>query len=518
MTFLDEVLKAIGANTNSLIIKQNFNFFSCKGEIGTPAEKIGEKLTQLLLWLKEKHNIYLLVSLKNGFNDAVNFSTESLDSFSDKEQLFLDNYDEGEATTFTIESGGWDKLNLFSLKDFLITLNTMTLNELLQSWSEYFNSNNYMVINLFESNRCFSSRFLYINCVYPDSNEDLLKKWLEKVDTKLLEDKIESRDKVGHFVNADKLRFIPECFDFKEDFILKNHFDYLKTIFIILFLSDYSSISGNTLSFKIKGYKTLNCKVDCKLPLDVEKELFNIYEWVYDKGPFVDKIGIARNVISIHLLDENIATLEKGTCHSAQSGYDLYLKENVKQYIEVKNKIADALYTQSEKASGIVKDMFAMFKTSMLTFLSFFLMSFLVKIIEGKTKSISLIEVLNFNLPTVIIGFSLVLISLFYLLFARKEVSDETKRLINKYNEIENRYKDLLNENDLKKILTQSNVDGKSAKEIELSYISKKKKLYTKYWILVIVVLIIILMIPYYSKIYNFINCYLIYNNFSMKH
>ncbi|AYO54221.1 hypothetical protein CDG68_11505 [Acinetobacter wuhouensis] len=502
--FLNDIINSIGKDANSMEIQQNFHLFSCKGVISTPNENIGTDLKKILNIAKD-NSTYILVSLKNGFNDSFKFSTDSFDTFEEKAENFFNDFDSDEVTHFEIESTNWNKLCIFDLSKFSDFLESQTLEDQLKSWSEYL-QNGKIVVHIFESFSTISNQFFYFQSIYPNFKVDELNKWKSEYDREnILQEKIDCRDKVGHFVNADHYSFIPEFFDFKEEFFLAAHFNYLKSIFNLIFLSDHSKIFENSLSFKIKGYKTLKCNLDNKLPSSVESEITALYEWVYGSGPFVDKIGIARNVISIHIKEENISTLEIGTCHSAQSGYDLYLKDNVKQYIEVKNKIADVLYTQSEKASGIVKDMFTMFKTSMWTFLSFFLMSFLVKVIEKKTELKSLDQILNFNLATSVIGFSLIIISIFYLIFARKEVSDETKRLNNKYMEIENRYKDLLNEKDLQKILTQSNVDGRSAQEIEIAYINEKKSLYTQYWILIIVVLIGVLLIPYYNKIGDFL-------------
>jgi len=64
--------------------------------------------------------------------------------------------------------------------------------------------------------------------------------------------------------------------------------------------------------------------------------LREIFDWVYTDGNYTDKIGLARNLISIHLKNDNLLTLDEGTIHSLESGYDIYLKDNVKQYIEIK--------------------------------------------------------------------------------------------------------------------------------------------------------------------------------------
>lgn len=503
MSFFEDFQKSLGT-IEDLNTVHNFYRFECTGRIVSLNQNLADGLKNLFEVIK-KLNTPLNLSINVDGYESQRFSVGSLDKFDERADILHSNFSTDIEVNFKLESVKWTNLNIFDISSFTEFLKKEPLDKILKAYDKYF-INKFLVVNIFDLHEVVSNQFFYIRSVYPDFDENEIKSWETINDRKnLLKEKIDCRDKVSHFVNADQYSFTPKCFDFNEKFFLSDHFSYLRSIFNLIFLSDYSNINENNLNFKIKGYKTLSCEINNKLSFEVENELNSIYEWVYSDGPFVDKIGIARNVISIHIKEENISTLEIGTCHSAQSGYDLYLKDNVKQYIEVKNKIADVLYTQSEKASGIVKDMFTMFKTSMWTFLSFFLMSFLVKVIESKSGIKSLDGIFNFNLATSIIGSSLIIISIFYLFFARKEVSDETKRLNNKYMEIENRYKDLLNEKDLQKILTQSNVDGRSAQEIEIAYINDKKYLYTQYWILTIVVLSVILLIPYYSKIGNFL-------------
>lgn len=64
------------------------------------------------------------------------------------------------------------------------------------------------------------------------------------------------------------------------------------------------------------------------------------------------------------MVDKSMTSINHGTLKSIESGYDIYLKDNVKQYIEIKNKISEFLVGQSDKASDITKNMFSTFKTS----------------------------------------------------------------------------------------------------------------------------------------------------------
>ena len=507
-SLLNDILNAIGkTDRDNLQIKHSFIHFSCKGCLNSPNKNLGIELQNIFnhLLLSE---LFIVVELKNGIQDPIRFSSNSINKFDERASAFFDNYDESEKTYFEIESEEWKNINIFHASSFIDYLSERNIEENLNSWSNYFNEN-HIIINLYDDFETHNNDYVFIHSVYPNSDTQQLNDWKNSQmdNNKLINNQIERRDRVSHFVNAVQINFIPECFYFKKDFFLKSHFDYLRSIFVLVFLSDYTNIDKSIFKFKIKGYKTLSCKLNAELPDTVNNELFNIYKWVYGEGSFIDKIGIARNVLSIHITNEDISTLEDGTCCSAQSGYDIYLKDNVKQYIEIKNKIADMLYNQSEKASGIVKDMFTKFKTSIWTLFSFFILSFLSKAytktsvstptldsvffddsafvlsFTSKTsEKTKIIDILCLDVSVICIAILIIIFSFCYLWFAKCEINDEIKRLEYKYTEIENRYKDLLNEKDLDKILKQSNVDEKSPREREIDYIKNKKKLYTIWW------------------------------------
>ncbi|OTQ48949.1 hypothetical protein [Gilliamella apis] len=512
MTLLNDILNALGEIDNKPIIEHTFCSFKYENFLKSPNQNLSSDL-QKVFKLILSDQLFISVVLTNGVQDPVRFTSNNIEDFQRNASDFFQNYDEDEKTAIEIESKDHKNLNIFDIDSFTKFLSSKTLEEKLKLWSSFF-ENNKLVINFYADYETNKNDYIFIHSVYPNRDLEALTNWKESNYNrdKLLNNQIERRDKVSHFVNAVQIPFTPECFYFKEDFFLKSHFDYLRSIFSLVFLSDYTNIDNEIIKFKIKGYKTLNCQLNNKLSDNVCTELFDIYEWVYSEGSFVDKIGIARNVLSIHITDEDISTLESGTCYSAQSGYDLYLKDNVKQYIEVKNKIADMLYNQSEKASGIVKDMFTKFKTSIWTLFSFFILSFLSKAYTKNNLDTSILDILVLNNPIICLGVLLVIFSFCYLLFTYNESVDEINRLKNKYKEIENRYKDLLNEKDLKKILKQSNVDGKSPEEREISYIEEKRKLYIGWWIFINIFLLCLLVIPpcldwciiqgFFSKLY----------------
>ncbi len=500
MTFTERLIGSIG-KSGHIDIKQSFSYYNASGDFQDLVlnDESFIYLKEVLSNLKGIDEHFTL-EIKNGDNDVVIFSNDNdLSIVTEKCEEFIESFEAHERTHFKVE---WSqnernkhKPLIFDVASFFKFLREEKLVNVLEGLSCRFNNQN-IKFYCFEDSEDFSND--YFNFISVGADAKYLNKFnsneQDKLKIDLYDARVDLRNKASHFFNAESLRFIPEHFSFDmgiSNEYWKEAFERWEAIFYLVYLSDYSSIEEDVISFKIKGYKTLSGRTDGKVPKTVLKELRLIYEWVYSDGPFIDKIGIARNVLSIHIVNDDINTLEVGTCASAQSGYDLYLKDNVRQYIEIKNKIADMLHSQSEKATSIVKDMFNMFKNSMWTFLTFFITVFLFRSKLGSEN--------GQNSGVFWVGIALIGLSFFYIMFARREVDDEKDRLNKKYTEISNRYKDLLNEADLEKILQPTN--GGSSKQIELDYIDKKKKRYTIYWLCLNIIILIVWLLIFFEEV-----------------
>ena len=147
---------------------------------------------------------------------------------------------------------------------------------------------------------------------------------------------ISKRNKSCHFINDSQYKFNPDDFFLSPSGSclsdIKNTFDSLLTTFLIVYLADTSEISVESdsndlyIDYKIKGYRLISEVIAIKdKSYNSTSELFDIYKWVYNSGNFIDKIGLARNIISIHMVDKSMTSINHGTLKSIESGYDIYL-------------------------------------------------------------------------------------------------------------------------------------------------------------------------------------------------
>jgi hypothetical protein len=134
--------------------------------------------------------------------------------------------------------------------------------------------------------------------------------------------------------------------------------------------------------------------------------------------------------------------------------------------------------------------MFAMFKTGLWTFTTFFISVFLLRIVSSKTFTGSI------SFDVLVVCLLLITFSFIYLLVATLELNADRDRLLNKYLDIRNRYKDLINKKDLDTIINET-----ETKEKEEKYINSKRNTYALIWFLTNALLLIVVFFLYFKSI-----------------
>lgn len=234
----------------------------------------------------------------------------------------------------------------------------------------------------------------------------------------------------------------------------------------------------------MKGYSSIKLEVKSLKDVDVSsaEDLFEIFEWIYTDGNIVDKVGISRNLISIHAANDNLYKLKPGCLESIASNYIIYLKDNLKQYIDVKNKLSDQIQKTSEKAADVVKSINAYLRGSIFSVYSFVFSVFLIRTI-GKSDSSPI-----FTSATYAIFILFILISVLVLLYAIAETNAEIRRFKKVYEAFRERYTDLITREDLSRILSND-----ADFERDLKYIRKTRKKVVALWIASLLVIFVVI-------------------------
>ncbi|NML71858.1 hypothetical protein HHL23_18950 [Chryseobacterium sp. RP-3-3] len=288
-----------------------------------------------------------------------------------------------------------------------------------------------------------------------------------------------------------KLKVLPEDFIFSGngeiELSVLERFQRLAKILLIASIFDITDLKKESFYYKLNGYKSISESIDAdNINIKNLDDFYNIYLWIYSSGNILDKIGLARNLISLHLRKDSSLELEGDVFESLKSSYKIYEKQNVKQYIEVRNKMSDQILDYGKRVASFTDNFANGFQKSALSLVTFF-SSLIVTRILATPKNNS-----DFIVYSTLITFVFIGITLVYMIISRFELDEQETRFKKSYEDFKKRYTDLLTEEDIARILNNDE-EHKS----DLLYIKKKKKWYTTLWI-VVLVLILVATVVYY--------------------
>ncbi|KFC19110.1 hypothetical protein [Epilithonimonas lactis] len=178
--------------------------------------------------------------------------------------------------------------------------------------------------------------------------------------------------------------------------------------------------------------------------------------------------------------------LEGDVFESLKSSYKIYEKQNVKQYIEVRNKMSDQILDYGKRVASFTDNFANGFQKSALSLVTFF-SSLIVTRILATPKNNSDFIMYSTLITIVFIGITSV-----YMIISRFELNEQEIRFKKSYKDFKTRYTDLLTEEDIARILNNDEEHNS-----DLLYIKKKKKWYTTLWIIVLVLILIATIIYY---------------------
>lgn len=156
---------------------------------------------------------------------------------------------------------------------------------------------------------------------------------------------------------------------------INNAFNRICSLLSIAFLSNTSEISNIDLfSCKILGYKKIfydEVKIEC-FSKDIQL-IYKIYSWAFENGNKPDKLGLVRNIFSLHTDNNGKIKFDNELWESINSNYQIYLKENIKNYLEIKNKIIEISIDSMSRTYQIADEIISSFKNNILIIFTFLL-------------------------------------------------------------------------------------------------------------------------------------------------
>ncbi|MGJ1436083.1 hypothetical protein [Sphingobacterium siyangense] len=368
---------------------------------------------------------------------------------------------------------------IYSLKEFENYLNGFKVLDLLDFMSKTIDANGGIVVQSGDIiTESWSSSIGFVGTIWDGQN----KFSLDQAGRQL---RLKSLQSSTHAVSLSEKKLVPDDFLFNAQLFkgLTAIFNKLNLSMIIMAIFDQTTIEGDLLNFKLNGYKGISGSVDLK-KINYEEcleEYGKIYRWISQSSNFNDKLGLARNIISLHLNPSNDLSFSGSMYNSILSAYKVYEKQNIKQYIEIRNKLSDQLIDYNKRANAIVEGFASTFQKSALSVLTLFSSIVAIKLLGSSSPSN------NFVIYGSIFSFIILFISLAYMIIARYDTFSQRDRYKSSYLNFKERYTDLLNEGDIQRIL---NNDKEFNEDIQ--FIRKKIRNYTYLWIIVLVLIFIV--------------------------
>lgn len=415
----------------------------------------------------DKLSIY--ISIGDNDVDAYSGIEDKYAQFAADTNIKLGLKEEGELIIISINiSKQFDGcfISIYNIGGFTDYLSTLSIQQLLAIFSTYLISLDAVAFRCFELHNAYSTTSISFLPVENTEHLHLTNGRKERIAT--IYSSVQSSSSLRpsllpeEFIFTSRLNVPPGILEI---------FDKCAFVLLLLALFDLTTIEDDGVSYKLNGYKTIEGKWTNSNTIDSFIEFKSIYDWVYTSGNLIDKLGLARNIISLHLDDVDKLTIKGNPYQSILSSYQVYQKQNIKQYIEIRNKISEQLVDFNKRATSIVDTFASGYQKSALTLVTFFSTLVAIKFLTATTLS------LTFSLNAFVISCVFLTVSFIYLLILRYETTEQKIRFERSYSNMKARYTDLLTVDDIKKILNND-----EDHDCDKSFISDKLRWYTRIW------------------------------------
>lgn len=363
-------------------------------------------------------------------------------------------------------------VSLYSISAFSATLKPKKFGERLATFSKVCGEAGGIWVQTFDDSHPFRTKTLFFDKTQPGALPDFVRGEL-----------LNKRRELCH---SDYSRFKSAPDDFYitrqcSDSDLNEIFSSLCIGTSLTFLADVTwaetSERNESIGFKWNGYKVVtgSFAFTNASSHEVAMAWHSICEWVYSPSGVSDKMGLARNIMSLHWRDSIADLVSSGVLDSIRSSYEIYLRQNVRQYIETKNKLNDYLAEYAAKAAKLGEGLADKFEKNVTAFISFVITSIFAKILVDKTFNGV------FNRPVALIGLLLVVGSVLHLVLTAYVFTKDRNRLEKEWDALKARYDDVLTHGDLNRIVEKTGGFQPIKK-----HLNSKRNLFIGVWIALI--------------------------------
>ena len=310
-----------------------------------------------------------------------------------------------------------DRLIVYNYKSFTDDILDNSLFEIMAIFSKFLMNRESIILNVLDENIFWSTKTIMFT-----SNSDSCFSGTPRRSSRIETCKLSS-----FFQSTGNFELLPDDFDITNNIIenpYENSFNKIRTLLSLCYISSISTVDHSEIKCVINGQRSISFDQSLE-DISSNKTLYNIYEWIYTDGNYVDKATIARNIISLHCKYCSILEIDPTIFISISSNYGVYLKENVSQYLEAKTKVSEFISNIGSKTIESAYELLNDFKKNIIAIFSFFITVILVNVVSESPLENILTKDITIILELILFG------SFLYFLISMIQCKSGLKRIEN---------------------------------------------------------------------------------------
>lgn len=224
------------------------------------------------------------------------------------------------------------------------------------------------------------------------------------------------------------LRLFPDDFRWKDGqgiAAITAIFARLENFLGAVSLADSTTTAENGFVVRVKSHvlreETLSW---LKIPPEPDIALRNLFEWCYrgsGAGPLSDKLGLVRNYMSLYW-ESSIFGQDSRVVAAVRAGFGMYLRRNLKEFVELRAKVAAFVLELDAKATKAVESATGNLEKNLYGVVTFVTSVVLIKALQDRTFSGA------FSPQVALLGWTLIGFSALHAVFAYWSTNKELER------------------------------------------------------------------------------------------
>ena len=358
--------------------------------------------------------------------------------------------------------------SIYCFDEFMKDLNDLSLFDVLCSFSNLLSGIDYLNFVTFDKSISFMTRTMSF------SSEE---KQSISTDFSRLK-RIEECKDVSRFLCTENLQLLPDDFKIVLNSVtnpLTDKFSKLCCLLSMIYVATSASLDKDKVISQITGQRSISCEINID-SLKGNDNIYKVYSWIFTDGNAADKAIIARNVLSLHCKYNSLIDIDELAFASMQSNYNLYLRNNVNQYLELKNKVADYICDVVAKTGEYATTILDRFKQNLVALIGFLLTTIIANIVSSNPLDNIFTKDITVLVYVILAG------SVFFLIISIIETNYKVKTIQKAYLQLKENYSEILSKDDILEIYKDDGLFKNTKKEIRNKII-----LFSVMWILLLI-------------------------------